>query len=138
MNPVAVTVPHPQGVSLHVRVYLSEDNTVATGVKKELDAGDARAHRHVARIDTLNIGALEEGIGFGVDGLTEIKARPRGQPGARAGRINAVWRTAGRPVVARTEDVTGLTHEHTAHRPACARRPAGGHLRHPERPLINC
>ena len=73
-------LPGPSGAcpelpSRRVRIFLHKDDPLAAGVEQQLDTGHARAGCHVARVDAVDVLALEHGVLLRVDRLTAIKVR---------------------------------------------------------------
>ena len=85
-----------------------KNNASSRSVEQQVDATQARRGGDIEGIDLMNVAALQNGVGLGVDSLTKPRRggqalAPR-QQGPRAGVSSAMGAVPGWAVVARGND----------------------------------
>lgn len=129
-----------------MRVLLHKDNSLTCGVEQQLDAGHARAGRHVRRVDGIDIPTLEHGVLLSVDRLTGIQALATWRVGSTASvwksnrvewvMVVAVRKASRDAVVPSSQHVATSVQQHTTNLTAAARRPLGGQQGQLHGPLV--
>jgi hypothetical protein len=113
-----------------VGVGLGEDDPPAGSIHQEFDTSDTGGRGAVGSFDIVHVMALEEGVLFRMDGLTEVEARPAQAIPSWARNISTVGQSGGGAVISCGPDMIPFVDQHTTDRPPLAGRSGGDQDRH--------